>query len=105
MEIGEYKIYPTATESHFLKLNTRDGRVWVEQVLPSSKKQPVCQVLVNKEVVTLGGEQIVGRFELTPTSNPYVFVLLDTASGCVWYGQWSEKREESGLMEIADLYR
>lgn len=105
MEIGEYKIYPTATESHFLKLNTKDGRVWVEQVLPSGKKRPICQVLVNKEIITLESEKVVGRFELTPTSNPYIYVLLDAISGRTWFGQWSEKEEECGVIWIKDLDR
>lgn len=105
MEIGEYKIYPTATDSHLLKLNTKDGRVWVEQVLPSDKKQSICQVLVNKEIVALENDKIMGRFELTPTSNPYVYILQDTINGQTWFGQWSEKEEECGVMLIEDLER
>lgn len=103
MEQIKYRIYPTSIESHFLKLNTADGRVWIEQVLPAKKKQPICQVMINKALLAIGADQIAGRFELTPTANPYVYIIQDTIDGRTWYGQWSVKDEECGIKQIEDL--
>ena len=94
-----YRLFSTRNMYTFIKLNTRNGRMW--QVQWSIKggdyrfQTTLSDInLVNKE------EEQNGRFFLYPTTNIYNFVLLDQIDGRAWQVQWSLDAEDRILQRI-----
>src|SRR5262245_34631048 len=67
-----YRLFKTFNIYTFLKLDTRDGRLW--QVQWGDKEHRFTEVINSIALVSDGK---VGRFTLYPTSNIYTFILLD----------------------------
>ena len=87
-----YRLFSTRNMYTFIKLDTRNGRMW--QVQWSTKgsnyrfETTLSDItLVNKD------EEKNGRFFLYPTKNIYNFILLDQVDGRAWQVQWGEKDE------------
>jgi len=78
-----YRLFSTRNIYTFLKLDTRDGRIW--QVQWGEKSRRFTDPL-NLKPLTAGGK--AGRFTLYPTTNIYTFVLLDQETGDAWHVQW-----------------
>ena len=94
-----YRLFATRNMYTFLKLDTRNGRLW--QVQWSTKgrdyrfETTLSDItLVNKE------EEQNGRFFLYPTTNIYNFILLDQIDGRTWQVQWSMEAEDRILLRI-----
>jgi len=97
-----YQLYPTKNFYTFLKLDTRNGKIWQvhftvanegfrgELILNSSP-------LVSKELET------IGRFTLYPTENTYNYLLLDQIDGLVYQAQWSNEAENRAIMSISKV--
>src|SRR5690625_716353 len=81
-----YRLYPTNNRWNFIKLNTRDGRMW--QVQYSLEDDQIEVPLSLKKLVSKEDEKN-GRFFLHPTQNMWTFILLDQQDGRVWQVQWS----------------
>lgn len=82
-----YKLYPTDNIWTFLKLDTRNGKIWqVQYSLDDNFRGEI--VLNDKSLVTTGNADN-GRFMLYPTKNMYNFILLDQIYGKMWQVQWS----------------
>lgn len=86
-----YRLFSTKNMYTFIKLNTRNGKMWQVQWGTESKYQfeTVLSDIswVNKD------EEKDGRFFLYPTTNTYNFVLLDQTDGRVWQVQWGKETE------------
>ncbi|MGL4806472.1 MAG: hypothetical protein ACRC26_09010, partial [Bacteroidales bacterium] len=79
IEKSNYKLYPTQNIWIFLKLDTRNGRIWQVQFYVGSEDRNF-QSIINSEFLCDGiGKS--SRFELYPTDNLYNFLLLDKESG------------------------
>lgn len=81
-----YRLFPTANRWNFIKLNTRDGRMWQIQYCLEDNQMIVPLSLtarVSKE------DERNGRFFLIPTQNIWTFILLDQLDGRLWQVQWS----------------
>lgn len=95
--ISSYQLFPTQNMYTFLKLDTRNGKIWqVQWSTESSSRFEVSLsdiTLVNKE------EEKNGRFSLYPTTNLYNFILLDKEDGRTWQVQWG-KEEYRALFRI-----
>jgi hypothetical protein len=89
-----YRLFSTTNIYTFLRLDTRDGRLW--QVQWGDEDHRFTAVLSAKSLVT-GGR--VGRFTLYPTTNIYTFILLDQDTGDAWQVQWG-KPETRGIVPI-----
>ena len=94
-----YRLFSTKNMYTFIKLDTRNGRMW--QVQWSTKggdyrfQTSLSDInLVNNE------EEQNGRFFLYPTTNIYNFVLLDQVDGRAWQVQWSLDAEDRMLIRI-----
>lgn len=87
-----FKLYPTQNMYIFLLLDTRNGRIWIEQWGLKSKDRLEANLSLYKQVY--GEDEIPGRFELYPTTNIYNFIMVDHVSGNTWQVQWSTKPEE-----------
>jgi len=87
-----YRLFTTQNMYTFIKLDTRNGKMW--QVQWSTKgsdyrfETSLSDIsLVNKD------EERNGRFFLYPTTNIYNFILLDQIDGRAWQVQWGKEAE------------
>lgn len=78
-----YRLFGTRNIYTFLKLDTREGRIWQVQW---GDKDSRFSVPLNLIPLVSGGK--AGRFTLYPTTNIYTFVLLDQETGDAWHVQW-----------------
>ncbi len=97
--VNNYLLYPTTNIYTFLKLDTRNGKIW--QVQYSMDENEFEVVLNSRELVTAGKP---GQFALYPTTNNWTFLLLDTVNGDVWHVQWSQDAENRGIIPIRSIY-
>lgn len=98
-QTNNFALYPTTNMYTFLKLDTRNGKIW--QVQYSMDENEFEVVLNSRELVTTGKP---GQFALYPTTNNWTFLLLDTINGDVWHVQWSQEPENRGLIPIRSLF-
>ena len=96
--VNNYLLYPTANIYTFLKLDTRNGKIW--QVQYSMDENEFEVVLSDKELVENGKP---GQFALYPTTNNWTFLLIDTANGKVWHVQWSQDANNRMIIPIESL--
>lgn len=97
--VNNFLLYPTNNMFTFLKLDTRNGKIW--QVQYSMDENEFEVVLNSRELVAAGKP---GQFALYPTTNNWTFLLLDTINGDVWHVQWSQEAENRGIIPIRSLY-
>lgn len=93
-----YKLYPTQNIWTFLKLNTRNGKIWQVQFSVKGDdyrfETPLNEIPLTKYL------EKDGRYELYPTQNMYNFILLDRENGDCYQVQWSNEPEERGIVPI-----
>lgn len=83
-----YQLYPTENMYTFLKLDTRNGRIWQVQY---SMDEDRFETFLNLIPLVSDEDESNGRFELFPTQNMYTFILLDRINGEVYQIQWSQE--------------
>lgn len=94
-----YQLFPTQNYWTFIKLNTRNGKMW--QVHFSVKDDSSTGELVLNSLPLVNEEKEVnGRFTLYPTENMYNFLLLDQIDGLVIQVQWSMDAKQRGIVSI-----
>lgn len=92
-----YKIYPTQNIWTFIKLDTRDGRMWQLQYAINDDEKRFSLPINEIPMIDDMGKQ-VGRFTLCPTQNMYNFILLDQINGRTWKIQWSMEDVNRGIV-------
>lgn len=96
-----YRLFSTQNIYTFIKLNTRNGKMWQVQWSMESKYRD--EVILSDESCVYDKEdEMNGRFFLYPTSNIYQFILLDQIDGRTWQVQWSTDKDERGLFKLFD---
>jgi hypothetical protein len=93
-----YRLYPTQNMNVFIKLNTRNGLMWLVQYSTSDKNRIVDNLNTNR-LVALDDEQN-NRFTLIPTQNIWTFILLDQIDGGTWQVQWSIDAKQRFVLPI-----
>lgn len=93
-----YRLFPTDNMWTFIKLNTRNGKMWQVQYSMSENKR-FESYLSMTPLVEIDNE-IDNRFILYPTQNTWTFILLDQIDGRTWQVQWSIDYEKRGIMRI-----
>ena len=98
-----YQLFPTKNYWTFIKLDTRNGKMWqvhfsVEEDKKTGELTLSSIPLVEKE------EEMNGRFTLYPTENMYNFLLLDQISGKVVQVQWSLDAKKRGIVSVLKLF-
>lgn len=83
----EYRLFSTQNMWTFIKLNTRNGRMW--QVQFSTKEENRFATNLSSVSLVSKEEEENDRFTLYPTTNIYTFILLDQIDGRTWQVQWS----------------
>lgn len=91
-----YRLYPTRNISTFIKLDTRDGRMWQVHFGDSRLEIPLNPISFAEGY----GEPHIGRFALYPTWNIWTFVLLDCDNGGTWQVQWSFEEGDRFVIPI-----
>lgn len=94
-QTNNFVLYPTTNVYTFLKLDTRNGKIW--QVQYSMDENEFEVTLNNKELVADGTP---GQFALYPTTNNWTFLLLDTINGNIWHVQWALNASERAILPI-----
>lgn len=94
-----YQLFPTQNYWTFIKLDTRNGKMW--QVHFSVKDDNNKGELVLNSLPLVDKEdEVKGRFTLYPTENMYNFLLLDQIDGVVVQVQWSLETSKRGIVSI-----
>jgi predicted lactoylglutathione lyase len=94
-----YQLFPTQNYWTFIKLDTRNGKMW--QVHFSIKDNKGNRELILSSIPLVTKEkEINGRFTLYPTENMYNFLLLDQIDGNVYQVQWSMEEKYRGVVPI-----
>lgn len=94
-----FQLFPTQNNWTFLKLDTRNGKIW--QVHFTVDDDYVSgEVILNARPLVYEREEKNGRFTLYPTENFYNFLLLDQISGKIYQVQWSMDSDNRGIIQI-----
>ena len=94
-----YQLFPTKNYWTFIKLDTRNGKLW--QVHFTVKDDGGRDELSLNSISLVGkGKETAGRFTLYPTENMYNFLLLDQIDGEVYQVQWSMEEKNRGIVQI-----
>lgn len=100
--VARYRLYPTQNKWIFLKLDTRNGRVWLVQW--NLDEDDRFETRLSDERLCRSWEEVNGRFALYPTKNFYNFILLDQVGGATWQVQWSFELQNRGVLPISGQY-
>ena len=92
-----YRLFSTKNLYTFIKLDTRNGKMW--QVQWSTGDDALQVPLSLTSLVTIKEEKR-GRFFLYPTINIYNFILLDQIDGRVWQVQWNTEAKNRLVMPV-----
>jgi hypothetical protein len=94
-ENAVYQLFPTPNMYTFIKLDTRNGRMWQVQ-WGTDVKYRFESVLSDISRVNYDEEKN-GRFILYCTTNTYNLILLDQIDGRTWQVQWGNKESRMVL--------
>jgi hypothetical protein len=97
-ESASFNLYPTESNSIFIKLDTRNGKMWLAQYSIDSEKRGVVEL--NDVSLVLSREESNQRFILVPTKNFFTFILMDQIDGRMWQVQWSVNPSERMVLPI-----
>jgi hypothetical protein len=97
-ESASFNLYRTESNSIFIKLDTRNGKMWLAQYSIDSEKRGVVEL--NDVSLVLSREESNQRFILVPTKNFFTFILLDQIDGRMWQVQWSVNPSERMVLPI-----
>ena len=87
-----YRLFATQNMYTFIKLDTRNGKMWQVQWSTKGRDYRFETTLSDISLVNKDEEKN-GRFFLYPTTNIYNFILLDQIDGRVWQVQWGNEGE------------
>jgi hypothetical protein len=93
-----YRLFPTQNIKVFIKLNTRNGEMWLVQYGFENKDR--FETYLNIIPLVSKTQEIDNRFTLYPTENFWTFILLDQIDGNTWQVQWSFDVEEFAVVPI-----
>ncbi|MDX2278359.1 MAG: hypothetical protein NW218_02175 [Saprospiraceae bacterium] len=94
-----YQLFPTQNFWTFIKLDTRNGKMW--QIHFSVKDDgEQGELVLNPLPLVDKDKEVNGRFTLYATENIYNFLLLDQIDGNVYQAQWSMEAKYRGVTPI-----
>ncbi len=94
-----YQLFPTQNFWTFIKLDTRNGKMWQVHFTVSDDGLQG-EFILNIIPLVTKDKEVNGRFTLYPTENIYNFLLLDQIDGKVYQVQWSMESENRGVIPI-----
>ena len=97
-DIVVYRLFRTQNMWTFIKLNTRNGKIW--QVQYDVEGDNRIESYLNILPLVSKDKEVNGRFTLHATKNMWTFILIDQVDGKVWQVQWSIEFENRGIIPI-----
>lgn len=94
-----YQLFPTPNIWTFIKLDTRNGKMW-QVHLSVNADGFEGQIVLNSTSLVIEEDEIKGRFTLYKTENTYNLILLDQIDGRVWQTQWNSEQEKRFISRI-----
>lgn len=95
-----YQMFKTQNMWTFIKLDTRNGRMWQVQYAVSDNNRG--EVALNSKPLVDKSKEAEGRFMLYETDNIFNFILLDTFDGRTWQVQWGLNDSDRIVVPISD---
>lgn len=95
---NRFTLYPTQNSWNYMLLDQVNGRIWqvTWDINPDKNKIiPLNSSALSKKTTTI--ENI---FQLYPTRDNRIFLLLDKVNGQLWQINWSSKTEKSEIISI-----
>jgi hypothetical protein len=99
-ENSVFKIFPTQNYWTFLKLDTRNGKIWQVHYTISKEGFQGEKILNSDSLLWPSDGETKGRFTLYPTNNIYNFILLDQINGNTYQVQWNNEQEKRFVSRI-----
>ena len=95
-----YQLFPTDNYWTFIKLDTRNGKMWqVHFTISNDGYQG--ELILNSDSLLMSDEvEVNGRFNLHRTNNMYNFILLDQINGKTYQVQWNSEKEKRFVIRI-----
>ncbi|MDL2323040.1 hypothetical protein LJC52_03540 [Bacteroidales bacterium OttesenSCG-928-A17] len=100
LEVPIYQLFPTENYWTFIKLDTRNGKMWQVHFTVSKEGYEGELILNSRSLVWTEEEEVNGRFTLYPTKNMYNFILLDQINGRTYQVQWNNDKEKRFVSRI-----
>ena len=94
-----YQLFSTPHIGTFIKLDTRNGKIWQVHFSVNSN-QYEGQLELNSINLVSEVDETKGRFTLYKTENTYNLLLLDQIDGRVWQVQWNSEQEKRFVSRI-----
>lgn len=94
--VVNFRLFATRNMYTFIKLDTRNGRMWQIQWHTKGSDYRYETTLSDISRVSPEDERM-GRFFLYTTTNIYTFILLDQVDGRTWQVQWGSSEERMVL--------
>ena len=88
LDVPIYQLFPTDNYWTFIKLDTRNGKIW-QVHFTISKDGYEGERTLNSSSLIWDDKEVSGRFTLYPTENIYNFILLDQLNGKTYQVQWN----------------
>jgi hypothetical protein len=99
LDIPIYQLIPTTNYWTFIKLDSRNGKLWqVHFTISEDGYQG--ELILNSRSLIWDEKEINGRFTLYPTKNAYNFILLDQLSGTTYQVQWNNDEDKRFVSRI-----
>ncbi len=99
VDVQIYRLFPTDNYWTFIKLDTRNGKMW-QVHFTISQEGYEGELILNSDSLVLETEEVNGRFTLYPTKNTYNFILLDQMNGKIYQVQWNSEKEKRFVTRI-----
>jgi hypothetical protein len=93
-----FQIFPTNDESMFIKLDSRNGKMW--QIQLYMDKSNCCETILNSTPLVMIENEQKGRFTIQKSNQLNHFFLLDQVNGNVYKVQWSYKEKQRSVIQI-----
>lgn len=94
-----YQLFPTKNYWTFIKLDTRNGKMWQVHFSVGDDSN-TGELVLNSLPLVSEEKESKGRFILYPTENMYNFLLLDQIDGTVVQVQWSTEVKKRGIVSV-----
>ncbi|WP_298425512.1 hypothetical protein [uncultured Kordia sp.] len=99
LEVPIYQLFSTENYWTFIKLDTRNGKMW-QVHFTISEDGYEGELVLNSSSLVWDNKEINGRFILYPTKNMYNFILLDQLKGTTYQVQWNNDKNKRFVSRV-----